>query len=58
MLNFNPNLMESCQIAEEEERNLSASNNNPVTLSHLAQGEGTQKAVRAHGSAKSTHNGI
>ncbi|XP_065724971.1 uncharacterized protein [Drosophila suzukii] len=34
------------QIAEGDEQNLSASNTNPVTLSHLAQGAGTQKVVQ------------
>jgi len=43
------------QIAEGDEQNLSASNTNSVTLSHLAQGAGTQKVVCAQGTAKSTH---
>ncbi|XP_070071102.1 uncharacterized protein [Drosophila takahashii] len=41
------------QIAGEDERNTSASNNTSVTLSHFAQGEGTQSAVCAQGNAKS-----
>ncbi|XP_044250699.1 uncharacterized protein [Drosophila takahashii] len=41
------------QIAGEDERNTSASNNTSVTLSHFAQGEGTQSAVCAQGTAKS-----
>ncbi|XP_070074700.1 uncharacterized protein [Drosophila takahashii] len=41
------------QIAGEDERNTSASNNTSVTLSHFAQGEGTQSVVCAQGTAKS-----
>ncbi|KAH8356660.1 hypothetical protein KR084_009591, partial [Drosophila pseudotakahashii] len=41
------------QIAGEDERNVSASNNISVTLSHFAQGEGTQSVVCAQGTAKS-----
>ncbi|XP_070075755.1 uncharacterized protein [Drosophila takahashii] len=41
------------QIPGEDERNTSASNNTSVTLSHFAQGEGTQSVVCAQGTAKS-----
>ncbi|XP_044249598.1 uncharacterized protein [Drosophila takahashii] len=41
------------QIPREDERNTSASNNTSVTLSHFAQGEGTQSVVCAQGTAKS-----
>ncbi|XP_044315252.1 uncharacterized protein LOC123037660 [Drosophila rhopaloa] len=40
-------------IAGEDERNIGASNNTSVTLSHFAQGEGTQSVVCAQGTAKS-----
>ncbi|XP_043947289.2 uncharacterized protein LOC122817906 [Drosophila biarmipes] len=43
------------QIEEQVEQNISASNSNTATLSHLAQGEDTQKVVCAQGTAKSTH---
>ncbi|KAH8363730.1 hypothetical protein KR084_004491, partial [Drosophila pseudotakahashii] len=41
------------QIAGEDERNVSASNNISVTLSHFTQGEDTQSVVCAQGTAKS-----
>ncbi|XP_044312531.1 uncharacterized protein LOC123037101 [Drosophila rhopaloa] len=41
------------QIAGKDERNIGASNNTSVTLSHFAQGESTQSVVCAQGTAKS-----
>jgi len=58
LLHVQPNPQASgnlAQVAEKDEQNLSASNTNSVTLSHLVQGAGTQKVVCAQGTAKSTH---
>ncbi|XP_070853475.1 uncharacterized protein [Drosophila suzukii] len=50
LLHVQPNTQASgnlAQIAEGDEQNLSASNTNSVTLSHVAQGAGTQKVAES-----------
>ncbi|XP_050745964.1 uncharacterized protein LOC122818774 isoform X4 [Drosophila biarmipes] len=58
LLHLQPNLQvigNLAQIEEQDEHNISASNSNTATLSHLVQGEDTQKVVCAQGTAISTH---